>query len=109
MMKNVLRVAALAVVLALLTLMVPSFTPLAIGEETALPTYAPITLPLTDATSIDYQEKTPTHRIRMISCRIKRAMTTTACMLRWKSSACMIRTALPCGCRLPRRPSFARS
>ena len=44
---------ALAVVLALLTLMVPSFTPLAIGEETALPTYAPITLPLTDGTSID--------------------------------------------------------
>ena len=59
MTKNVLRVAALAVVLALLTLMVPSFTPLAIGEETALPTYAPITLPLTDATPIDYQEKTP--------------------------------------------------
>ena len=58
-MKNVLRVAALTVALALLTLMVPSFTPLAIGEETALPTYAPITLPLTDATSIDYQEKTP--------------------------------------------------
>ena len=51
--------AALTVALALLTLMVPSFTPLAIGEETALPTYAPITLPLTDATSIDYQEKTP--------------------------------------------------
>ena len=59
-MKNVVRVAALVLVLALLTLMVPSFTPLAIGEEAdALPTYAPVTLPMTDAVPIDYQAKTP--------------------------------------------------
>ncbi len=35
MAKRILRVAALAAALAMLTLMVPSFTPLAIGEEGA--------------------------------------------------------------------------
>ena len=58
--KTILRVVALVLMLALLALMTPSFTPLAIAEEfTAYPTYTPVTLPLTDVPAIDYQAEAP--------------------------------------------------
>ena len=46
--------------LALLALMVPTFTPLAVAEEfTEYPVYEPVTLPLTNVPTIDYQADTP--------------------------------------------------
>ena len=58
--KTILRAVALVVMLALLALMVPTFTPLAVAEEfTEYPVYEPVTLPLTDAPTIDYQADTP--------------------------------------------------
>ena len=58
--KTILRAVALVVMLALLALMVPTFTPLAVAEEfTEYPVYEPVTLPLTDVPTIDYQADTP--------------------------------------------------
>lgn len=59
MAKRILRVAALAAVLAMLTLMVPCFTPLAIGEEGQYPVYEPVELPLKDPAPLDYQAEAP--------------------------------------------------
>ena len=57
--KTILRAVALVVMLALLALMVPTFTPLAVAEEfTEYPVYEPVTLPLTDVPTIDYQADT---------------------------------------------------
>ena len=58
--KTILRAVALVVMLALLALMVPTFTPLAVAEEfTEYPVYEPVTLPFTDVPTIDYQADTP--------------------------------------------------
>lgn len=59
MAKRILRVAALAAALAMLTLMVPSFTPLAIGEEGLYPVYEPVELPLKEVAPMDYQAEAP--------------------------------------------------
>ncbi|MGN0745313.1 MAG: phosphodiester glycosidase family protein, partial [Aristaeellaceae bacterium] len=55
--KTLIRVLAVAALLALLTLLVPSATPLAIGEE--LPVYTPVILEAQDVTPIDYQADAP--------------------------------------------------
>lgn len=59
-MKIAARVVALLAALALLALLVPSMTPLAIGEEaTAYPTYTPVTLAAQEVVPIPYDEATP--------------------------------------------------
>lgn len=56
--KTLIRILAVLAVLALLWLLVPSATPLAIGEE-AYPVYAPVTLEAQQVAPIDYQAATP--------------------------------------------------
>ncbi len=56
--KTLLRILALALVLALLVFLVPSATPLAIGEE-AYPAYVPVTLEADGVTPLDYQADAP--------------------------------------------------
>ncbi len=56
--KTLLRILALALVLALMVFLVPSATPLAIGEE-AYPAYAPVTLEAADVEPIDYLADAP--------------------------------------------------
>ena len=59
-MKIAARVVALLAALALLMLLAPSMTPLAIGEEAAAyPVYTPVTLAAQEVTPIPYTEKTP--------------------------------------------------
>ena len=55
--KTLIRILAAALLLALLTLLVPSATPLAIGEE--LPVYTPVILEAQDVTPIDYLAEAP--------------------------------------------------
>lgn len=60
MEKTILRAVLLTLMLALLALMVPTFTPLAVAEEfTEYPVYSPVTLPLTEVPAIDYQADAP--------------------------------------------------
>ena len=55
--KTLIRILALAAIMALLMLLVPSATPLAIGEE--LPVYSPVILEAQDVTPIDYLAEAP--------------------------------------------------
>jgi len=56
--KTMIRLLAVIAVLVLLTVLVPSATPLAIGEE-AYPVYAPVTLESTEVAAIPFLDKTP--------------------------------------------------
>ena len=56
--KTVIRIVAVVVLLALLMVLVPSATPLAIGEE-AYPVYTPVTLEAQEVTPIPYLEDAP--------------------------------------------------
>ncbi len=57
--KTMIRILAVALLLALLTVLVPSATPLAIGEEAAAyPAYAPVTL-TAEVPAIPYDQDTP--------------------------------------------------
>lgn len=59
-MKNVVRIIALALALVLLALLVPSMTPLAIGEGLeGYPVYTPITLNAQEVTPLPYSQKAP--------------------------------------------------
>lgn len=56
--KTLIRILAVVLVLLLLALLVPSATPLAIGEE-AYPVYSPVVLEAQQVEPIDYQAETP--------------------------------------------------
>ena len=59
-MKTFVRVIAVLLALVLLAFLVPSMTPLAIGEEAAAyPAYAPVTLTAEDVAPLDYAAKAP--------------------------------------------------
>lgn len=59
-MKTFVRVIAVLLALVLLAFLVPSMTPLAIGEEAAAyPTYMPVTLTAEDVVPLDYAAKAP--------------------------------------------------
>lgn len=59
-MKILIRVLALLGLLALLVLLVPSATPVALGEETAsYPVYSPVELQAEEVTPISYEDKVP--------------------------------------------------
>lgn len=60
MKKTLLRVLLVLALLVLMVLVVPSATPLALGEEaTPHPTYVPVTLQATEVTPIAYEDKVP--------------------------------------------------
>ena len=56
--KTLIRIVLVVIALLMLALMVPSATPLAIGEE-AYPTYAPVELEAQSVEPIDYQADAP--------------------------------------------------
>lgn len=59
-MKTFVRVIAVLLALVLLAFLVPSMTPLAIGEEAvAYPAYTPVTLTAEDVEPLDYAAKAP--------------------------------------------------
>lgn len=56
--KTLIRIAAVLVLLVLLALLVPSATPLAIGEE-AYPVYSPVTLEMEEVEPLSFENGTP--------------------------------------------------